>query len=47
MTLTIALAALLGISESLALIPAIKANSILQLVINTLKSITGASGASP
>lgn len=33
------LAVALGISESLALVPALKANSILQLVVNVLKAI--------
>lgn len=33
--------ALLGISEGLALIPALKSNSILQLVINSLKKMAG------
>ena len=32
---------LLGISEALSLIPAIKSNGIVQLVINLLKSIAG------
>jgi len=32
---------LLGISEALSLIPAIKSNGIVQLVINLLKSISG------
>ena len=36
-TLVIILAALLAVSEALALIPALKSNSILQFVINTLK----------
>lgn len=35
------LAALLALSEVLALIPGIKANSIFQLVINGLKSMAG------
>lgn len=33
------LGALLAVSESLALIPALKSNSILQLVINLLKGV--------
>lgn len=32
--------ALLAISEVLALIPSIKANSVFQLIVNWLKSIT-------
>jgi hypothetical protein len=32
---------LLGISEALSLIPSIKSNGIVQLVINLLKSIAG------
>ena len=32
---------LLGISEALSLIPAVKSNGIVQLVINLLKSIAG------
>lgn len=35
------LAALLAVSEVLALIPGIKANSIFQLVVNGLKSMAG------
>lgn len=34
-------AALFAISEALALIPSIKANSIFQLIYNWLKSVTG------
>lgn len=41
-TIAIILAALLAVSEALALIPAIKANSVFQLVIGVLKSIGGA-----
>ena len=33
--------ALLAISEALALIPALKSNSVLQLVINSLKKLAG------
>jgi len=33
--------ALLAISEVLALIPALKANSIFQLIVNFLKTIVG------
>lgn len=38
------LAVALGISESLALIPGLKSNGIVQLVINILKSLKGLSG---
>lgn len=37
----IILAVLLGISESLALIPQIKENSILQVVLSILKKLAG------
>lgn len=37
--MTMILAILLGLSESLALAPAVKANSIFQLLFNFLKSI--------
>ena len=33
--------ALLAISEALALIPVVKANSIFQLIVNILKTIAG------
>lgn len=36
-TLVIILAALLAVSEALALIPALKSNSVLQFIINTTK----------
>jgi hypothetical protein len=39
--LTIILAALLAVSEVLALIPSLKANSILTLVVNVLKKLAG------
>ena len=39
--IVIVLGALLAVSEALALIPALKANSVLQLVVNILKSIKG------
>jgi hypothetical protein len=39
-TLSIILGALLGVSEALALIPSIQSNSIFELIMNTLKSIT-------
>ena len=39
--LALYLAVALGISESLALIPGLKSNSILQLVVNVLKGIAG------
>lgn len=35
------LGVLLAISEGLALIPALKANSVLQLVVNVLKALAG------
>lgn len=37
--LTMILMVLLGISESLALIPVVKSNSVFQLIYNFLKSI--------
>jgi hypothetical protein len=37
----ILLGALLGISEALALIPGIQANSIFQSIVNGLKSLAG------
>jgi hypothetical protein len=40
-TLIIVVTALLAISEVLALIPALKANSIFTLVVNILKMIAG------
>lgn len=39
--LVIILAALLAVSEALALIPALKANSIFQLIVGVLKSVVG------
>lgn len=41
------LAVLLGISESLALVPALKANGILQAVINALKWLKGLFASQP
>jgi hypothetical protein len=41
MTLSIVLGAALAVSEGLALIPGIKANSIFQLIYNFLKTMTG------
>jgi len=38
-SLALVLGALLAVSEALSLIPAIKANSVLQLVLNTLKKL--------
>jgi hypothetical protein len=35
------LAALLAVSEALALIPAVKANSIFQLAVSVIKKIAG------
>jgi hypothetical protein len=40
-TLVIVCGVLLGISEALSLIPAIKANGIVQLVIMVLKKVLG------
>jgi len=37
----IILAVLLGVSESLALIPQVKANSIVQVVVSILKKLAG------
>lgn len=37
----IVLAVLLGVSESLALIPVIKANSIFEVVLSILKKLAG------
>lgn len=39
--LVIILGALLGLSEALALIPSVKANSVFQLVVNFIKSVVG------
>jgi hypothetical protein len=39
-TLSIVLGSLLAVSEGLALIPSLKSNSILELIVNTLKSLT-------
>lgn len=39
--LMVILAALLAISECLALVPAIKANSIFQVIVNMLKALKG------
>jgi hypothetical protein len=39
--LALILAVLLGISEALAMIPAIQANSIFQLILNILKKLAG------
>jgi len=40
-TIALILGALLAVSEALALIPAFKSNSIVQLVINGLKKFLG------
>jgi len=45
--LPLILAVLLGISESLALIPALKGNGILDGVIKALKALGGKKDASP
>lgn len=42
--LVVVLSALLAVSEALALIPAIKSNSVLQLVVNLLKKGVGLFG---
>jgi len=39
--LALIVGALLALSEVLAFIPSIKSNSIFQLIVNTLKSLTG------
>lgn len=39
--IVIILAACLAVSEALALIPAVKSNSIFQLIMNGLKTILG------
>lgn len=41
MSITLILAVLLGISESLALIPQIQANSIFQLLFGIIKKLAG------
>lgn len=38
---TFILAALLAVSEALALIPAVKSNGIFDMVVNVLKSLSG------
>jgi len=40
-TITIILVALLAVSEVLALIPQVKANSVFQTIWNLLKTMTG------
>ena len=40
-TLVLILAVLLAVSEALALIPQVKANSIFQMILNILKSLVG------
>lgn len=39
--ITVVLGILLAVSEGLALLPFLKSNSILQLIINILKFLTG------
>lgn len=39
--LTIILAALLAVSEALALIPGLKSDSVFQLIVNILKTLAG------
>lgn len=46
-TIATVLGILLAVSEGLALIPSLKSNSILTLVINTLKALEGSSGSTP
>jgi len=41
--LIIILAALLAVSEALAIIPSVKSNGIFMLVVNILKTLTGRS----
>ena len=38
-TLSVILGALLAVSEALALIPALKANSVFQLIVNVIKAL--------
>lgn len=40
-TLAIILGACLAVSEALALIPAVKSNSVFQLIYNTFRSLVG------
>jgi hypothetical protein len=40
-TLLLIVAALLAISECLALIPSVKSNGVFQLIVNLLKSLAG------
>ena len=42
-TFTVIVVALLALSEALALIPSVKANSVFQLVVNLLKKLSGKS----
>lgn len=46
MTLTVILGVLLAISEGLAMIPSLKSNSILQFVMNLIKSLENLGGGS-
>lgn len=41
MSITLILAVLLGVSEALALIPQVQANSVFQLVLSVLKKLAG------
>lgn len=40
-TLSVILGAALAVSEALALIPGLQSNSIFQLIVNVLKSLSG------
>ncbi|MBA7570138.1 hypothetical protein ES708_11885 [subsurface metagenome] len=44
-TIAVILAALLAVSEAIALIPAIRANSIFQMIWNLLKVLAGKKNA--
>lgn len=39
--IAVILAALLAVSEALALIPAVKSNSVFQLLVNVIKAVSG------
>lgn len=41
MSITLILAVLLGVSEALAMIPQVQANSVFQLVLGILKKLAG------
>lgn len=46
-TLSLILGVLLGLSEALSLIPAVKANGIFQLIFTILQKLTGSSATTP